>query len=78
MVDGGIHQAGDRQIGQKHAEGDRQQEQGLEFFDDCQVDQDTGNDNHDHMTQIQCSESGIVPELAQGFDQHLAASINGS
>ena len=34
------------QVGQQHAEGDGQQQQGLELLDDGQVEQHAGDENH--------------------------------
>ena len=53
IIDGLGKQAGNGQVGQQHTECDGDQQQGLKALADTHVQQDTGNDEHDHGLPVQ-------------------------
>ncbi len=54
------------QVGEQHAKGNGQQQQGLELFDDGQVQQHAGNENH-HQVQRLVGHNGKAGALQKGL-----------
>ena len=71
----GIHDAGEGQIDEEHAERDGQQQQGLEALLDREIDQHTGDADHNQVFPAavfkiaQPREAGFLPELDNGVPQ---------
>ena len=57
-----VEHVGAGQVGQQHAEGDRQQQQRLELFDNGQIGQETGNREHNQRLPVvgQQSKAGLL------------------
>jgi hypothetical protein len=62
-----------QQVGQQHTESDGQQEQGLELLDDGQVQQHTGNADHDQRLGIrqEHEHAGGLPQTGQRISNEL-------
>ena len=65
IIDGSANKAGNGQVGQQHTEGDGDQQQGLKALADTHVQQDTGNDEHDHGLPVQSGKAGTPSNLAK-------------
>ena len=61
-----VEDAAHRQVGQHHAEGDREQQQRLEFFHDRQIEQNHGDQDHAEAVQGHVGKTGASPEIGDG------------
>ena len=67
IIEGAAH----RQVGQEHTKCDGQEQQGLKLFDDGQIQQHEGDEDHHAVLPLvsQSSETGLCQQLPQNFKE---------
>ena len=52
-------------INQQHAEGNRKQQQRLKSFLNCQIQENEGHENHDHISDSKVQEGRLLNQIGQ-------------